>query len=101
MKHLEPEIKQLVYVINKDIFVRVIDKESIESVKLFYTDDSSCYIGEQLHYIPKWKPEPNDEIKKIFSSVIEDWLTPDNALRINVNIYKKIGKPFGKIKVPD
>jgi hypothetical protein len=101
MKHTEPEIEQLVYVIDKDIFVRIIDKESIGGVKLFYTDDSSCYIKEQLHYIPKWKPEPDEEIKEILLCVIEDWLTPDNALRINVNIYKKIGKPFGKTKEQD
>jgi hypothetical protein len=99
MKHTEPKVGQLVYVFTKDIFVRVIDKEIIGGVKLFYTDNKSCYIEEQLHYITEWKP--NDEIEKIFVSVIEDWLTPDNALRTNVNIYKKINKPFGKIKEQD
>ena len=43
------EIGQLVYVFTKDIFVRVIDKEFIEGVQLFYTDNNSCYIEEQLH----------------------------------------------------
>ena len=51
MKHTEPKIGQLVYVINKDIFVRVIDKESIEGITLFYTDDNLSYIEEQLYYI--------------------------------------------------
>lgn len=99
MRHTEPEIGQLVYVFTKDIFVRVIDKEFIEGVQLFYTDNNSCYIEEQLHYITKWKPD--DEIQKIFVSVFENWLTPDIALRKNVEIYKTINKPFGKIMEQD
>jgi hypothetical protein len=99
MKHTEPKIGQLVYVINKDIFVRVIDKESIEGITLFYTDDNLSYIENQLHYITKWKPDPDDAIKEILFSVMEDLWTPDDTLKINVDIYKSIGKPFGKIKV--
>ena len=97
MKNTEPEIGQLVYVFNKDIFVTVIDSECVEGVSLYYTDDNCCYIDEQLHYIPKQKPE-SDDVKKILSWVIDDWLTPDKALRINVNILKKLNEPFGKVR---
>ena len=98
MKHTEPKIGQLVYVINKDIFVRVIDKESIEGITLFYTDDNLSYIEEQLYYITKWEPNPDDTIKEILISVIENLYTPDENLKINVNIYKSIGKSFYKTK---
>jgi hypothetical protein len=50
---MEPEIGQLVYVVDKDIFVRVIDKKSIDGIMIYYTDDSLAYVIEQLHYLPK------------------------------------------------
>ena len=64
MKHTEPKIGQLVYVINKDIFVKVIDKESIEGITLFYTDDKLSYIEEQLYYVNGSLVYKQNKVKK-------------------------------------
>jgi hypothetical protein len=93
---MEPEIGQLVYVVDKDIFVRVIDKKSIDGIMIYYTDDSLAYVIEQLHYLPKQEQEQeSDELKEILKSVITEWLTPDKALESNVRISKAIAKPLG------
>jgi hypothetical protein len=101
MKHTEPKIGQLVYVINKDIFVRVIDKESIEGITLFYTDDKLSYIEEQLHYVTDWKPKPEDVIGSLIYLEMSKWLTPDVKLRANIHFNKLAGVPRDKFKEQD
>ena len=89
---MEVEIGQLVYVVDKEIFVRVIDKKSIDGIMIYYTDDSLAYVIEQLHYLRKKEQELEyDEIKNLIS----EWLTPDKALETNVRISKAIAKPLG------
>lgn len=86
------KIGQLVYVISKDIFVRIIDKEYINDVMLYYTNDNSAYIIDNLYYVKPHNPE--GEINKQISSLLDEWLTPDNCLEISVRLMKKINKPF-------
>ena len=97
---MEPEIGQLVYVVDKEIFVRVIDKKCIDGIMIYYTDDSLAYVKEQLHYLTKQEQEQEQEqesdyVTKIVNNLISEWLTPDKALEVNVNISNKIGKPLG------
>lgn len=101
MKHTEPKIGQLVYVINKDIFVRVIDKESIEGITLFYTDDKLSYIEEQLYYVTDWKPEPDDEIGSLIYFEMSKWATPDIRLQAVVHFNKLANVPREKFKEQD
>lgn len=93
---MELEIGQLVYVVEKEIFVRVIDIKTIDGIIIYYTDDSLAYVIEQLHYLPKKEQEiESDDWKKVLNSVISEYLTPDKSLEINVTISKKIGRPLG------
>jgi hypothetical protein len=93
---MTPEIGQLVYVVDKNIFVRVIDKKSIDGIMIYYTDDSLAYVIEQLHYLPKQEQEQeSDELKEILMSVLSEWSTPDDNLISNVKISKAIAKPLG------
>ena len=93
---MEVEIGQLVYVVDKEIFVKVMDIKTIDGIIIYYTDDSFAYVIEQLHYLPKQEQEiESDDWKKDLKSVISEWLTPDKSLETNVRILKIIGEPLG------
>jgi hypothetical protein len=94
MKQDNLNIGQLVYVINKDMFVRIIDKEYINNMVLYYTDDNLAYSIDQLYYLQKIKTKSSEKINKDVSLVLDEWLTPDNCLKINVNITKRLNRPF-------
>ena len=93
---MEVEIGQLVYVVDKEIFVRVTDIKTIDGIIIYYTDDSLAYVIEQLHYLPKKEQEiESDNWKKVLKSVISESFPSDKSLEINVRISKTIGKPLG------
>lgn len=93
---MEVEIGQLVYVVDKEIFVRVTDIKTIDGIIIYYTDDSLAYVIEQLHYLPKKEQEiESDNWKKVLKSVISESFPSDKSLEINVRISKTIGRPLG------
>jgi hypothetical protein len=94
MRQDKLNIGQLVYVVDKDVFVRIIDKEYINDMMLYYTDDNLAYSIDQLYYLQKIKTESSEKINKDVSLVLDEWLTPDNCLKINVTITKRLKRPF-------
>jgi hypothetical protein len=94
MRQDKLNIGQLVYVADKDVFVRIIDKEYINDMMLYYTDDNLAYSIDQLYYLQKIKTESSEKINKDVSLVLDEWLTPDNCLKINVTITKRLKRPF-------
>ncbi len=94
MKQDNLNIGQLVYVVNKDIFVRIIDKEYINDMMLYYTDDNLAYSVEQLYYLKKSQSKSSENINKEVSLVLDEWLTPDKCLQLNVKINKSLKKPL-------
>ena len=94
MKHTEPEIGQLVYIPKKDIFVRIIDKEIIEKITLFYTDDNSAYIYDELYYLTPYVPDPNNPIENILFSVLNFSKNPEEILKKNVFMNKITQTPL-------
>ena len=85
---------QLVYVISKDVFVRIIDVELINDVMLYYTDDNLAYSIDQLYYHKEIESESSKKINKDVSFLLDEWLTPDKCLELNVKINKTLNRPL-------
>lgn len=90
----EPEIGLLVYIPKKDIFVRIIDKEIIEKITLFYTDDNSAYTYDEIYYLTPYVPDPDNPIENILYSVLNISKNPEEILRKNVFMNKITNNPF-------